>query len=90
MIFEALGAAALGLGLSWLAVRRLPHRLPAGSVVLTTGGTAALFGAGLTHYALDSGNLAATLTGAVAVTSVVVSLLLRPAPGRSLSVPSGG
>ncbi|MFI8101925.1 hypothetical protein ACIQUQ_00155 [Streptomyces sp. NPDC101118] len=79
MLVEAFGSAVLGLALSWVAVRRLPGRLPSARVVLTTGALGALFGAYLTHYALGPGHrtLTASLVGAVLVAAAGLSLLLR-------------
>ncbi|MCB5180811.1 hypothetical protein LG632_15635 [Streptomyces sp. SMC 277] len=99
MLLEALGAAVLGLALSGLAVRALARRLPAAWTVLVSGVAGALFGAYLTHFALGPGHhtLTATLVGAVLVSAVVLSLLLRPAAGAGraarrapFSLPSGG
>ncbi|MER5933663.1 hypothetical protein [Streptomyces sp. NPDC002054] len=99
MLMEALGSALLGLVLSAAALRVLGERLPSPRSVLVSGVVGALFGAYLTHFALGPGHTspAATFGGAVLVSAVVLSLLLRPAgrPGRSgrrapFSVPSGG
>ncbi|MFF2995719.1 hypothetical protein ACFVTC_14270 [Streptomyces sp. NPDC057950] len=79
MFLEALGAAVLGLALSWAASRRLPHRLPARSLVLSTGVAGGLFGAFLTHTALGSGYYPVILCGAAIVSAALLSLLLRPA-----------
>ena len=62
-----------------MAVRRLPHRLPARALVLPTGVAGALFGAFLMHTALDAGNMLTVLLGAVIVAVASLSLLLRPA-----------
>jgi hypothetical protein len=78
MFLEALGSALLGLALAWAASYRLPHRLPARSLVLSTGVAGALFGAFLTHTALSSGHFLAILLGAAAVSAALLSLLLRP------------
>ncbi|WP_329301540.1 hypothetical protein OG410_27230 [Streptomyces sp. NBC_00659] len=78
MFLEAFGSALLGLALAWAASYRLPHRLPARSLVLSTGVAGALFGAFLTHTALGSGHFLAILLGAVAVSAALLSLLLRP------------
>ncbi|MFE6338746.1 hypothetical protein ACFVP3_20240 [Streptomyces sp. NPDC057806] len=82
MLLEALSSAILGLALAWAAAHRLPHRLPARSLVLPTGVAGALFGAFVTHTALDLGNLLLILAGAAAVSTASLSLLLRPSGGR--------
>jgi hypothetical protein len=79
MLLEALGSALLGLVLAGAALHRLPHRLPTRSLVLATGVAGALFGAFVTHSALDSGSLLLPLVGAVIVSAASLSLLLRPA-----------
>jgi hypothetical protein len=79
MLLEALSSAILGLALAWAVGRRLPHRLPARSLVLSTGVAGALFGAFITHTALDFGNLLLILIGAAAVSAASLSLLVRPA-----------
>lgn len=79
MIVEALGSAVLGLALAWLALRRLPSRLPHRALVLSTGGTGALFGAFVTHSALGPGHGPLTLVGAAALGAALLSLLVRPA-----------
>ncbi|MFC8196610.1 hypothetical protein ACFUTV_14555 [Streptomyces sp. NPDC057298] len=79
MLLEALGSAILGLALAWAAAHRLPHRLPARRLVLSTGIAGALFGAFLTHTALGSVGFLPVMLGAVAVSAASVSLLLRPA-----------
>ncbi|MFD3733476.1 hypothetical protein [Streptomyces sp. NPDC058632] len=79
MLLEALSSAILGLALAWAAMRRLPHRLPARTLVLSTGVAGALFGAFLTHSALDAGRLLTVLFGAAIVSVASLSLLLRPA-----------
>ncbi|MER8046982.1 hypothetical protein [Streptomyces sp. NPDC094032] len=82
MFLEALGSALLGFALAWAAVHRLPDRLPARAAVLLTGSLGAVFGALVTHGALGPGHFLATLTGAVAVAAVLLSLLVRPASRR--------
>ncbi|MGW6565343.1 hypothetical protein [Streptomyces sp. NPDC054975] len=82
MFLEALGSALLGFALAWAAVHRLPDRLPARAVVLTTGTLGAVFGALVTHGALGPGHALATLLGAVAIAAVLLSLLIRPASRR--------
>ncbi|MFE9920791.1 hypothetical protein ACFYQA_04205 [Streptomyces sp. NPDC005774] len=79
MLLETLSSVILGLALAWTAARRLPHRLPARTLVLSTGVAGALLGAFLTHGALDSGNLPAALFGAAILSVASLSLLLRPA-----------
>ncbi|NEC30143.1 hypothetical protein G3I20_27015 [Streptomyces sp. SID8111] len=79
MLLEAISSAILGLALAWAATRRLPHRLPSPAMVVPTGVAGALFGAFVTHSALDAGGLPAILLGAVIVSVASVSLLLRPA-----------
>ncbi|QMV09433.1 hypothetical protein GJU35_29810 [Streptomyces lincolnensis] len=78
MLLEALGSALLGLVLAGAAIHRLSHRLPARSLVLATGTAGALFGAFVTHSALDAGGALLTLIGAVVVSAASLSLLLRP------------
>jgi hypothetical protein len=77
MILEALCAALLGLALAWVAVLRLPDRLPDRRLVLPTGAAGGLLGAFITHSVLGSGHGLATLVGAVAVAAALLSLLLR-------------
>ena len=79
MLLEALGSAVLGLALAWAAAHRLPHRLPARALVLSTGAAGALFGAFVTHSSLGSARLPVILVGALAVSAASLSLLLRPA-----------
>ncbi|WP_280890531.1 hypothetical protein [Streptomyces sp. LBL] len=79
MLLEALGSTLLGLVLAGAAIHRLPHRLPARSLVLATGVAGALVGAFVTHSALDAGGVLVTLLGAVVVSAASLSLLLRPA-----------
>ncbi|GGY89814.1 hypothetical protein GCM10010365_05010 [Streptomyces poonensis] len=79
MLLEALGSAVLGLALAWAAVLRLPHRLPSRVLVLSTGVAGALFGAFVTHTALEAGHLLVVLAGALIVSAASLSLLLRPA-----------
>ncbi|MFE2042963.1 hypothetical protein ACFXAZ_18965 [Streptomyces sp. NPDC059477] len=78
MVLEAISSAVLGLALAWAAMSRLPHRLPARRVVLSTGVAGSLFGAFVTHSALETGSLLLILTGSVIVSTASVSLLLRP------------
>ncbi|MGC9544666.1 hypothetical protein [Streptomyces sp. UG1] len=79
MLLEAISSAILGLALAWAAAHRLPHRLPARSLVLPTGVAGALFGAFITHTALDFGNLVVILIGSAVVSAASLSLLVRPA-----------
>ena len=79
MLFEALGSALLGLVLAGTAIRRLSDRLPTRSLVLATGVAGALFGAFVTHSALDPGNFLLILLGAAIVSAASLSLLVRPA-----------
>ena len=79
MLFEALGSALLGLVLAGAAIQRLSDRLPTRSLVLATGVAGALFGAFVTHSALDPGNFLLILLGAAIVSAASLSLLVRPA-----------
>ncbi|MGW3117237.1 hypothetical protein ACWDBW_08820 [Streptomyces sp. NPDC001107] len=79
MLFEALGSALLGLVLAGAAIHRLSDRLPTRSLVLATGVAGALFGAFVTHSALDPGNFLLILLGAAIVSAASLSLLVRPA-----------
>ncbi|MGW1750219.1 hypothetical protein ACWCRD_32285 [Streptomyces sp. NPDC002092] len=79
MLFEALGSALLGLVLAGAALHRLSDRLPTRSLVLATGVAGALFGAFVTHSALDPGNFLLILLGAAIVSAASLSLLVRPA-----------
>jgi hypothetical protein len=79
MLLEAFSSAILGLVLAWAYVHRLPHRLPARPLVLSTGVAGGLFGAFLARGALDTGGFLLTLIGATVVAVASLSLLLRPA-----------
>ncbi|MER6344174.1 hypothetical protein ACWC10_37460 [Streptomyces sp. NPDC001595] len=79
MLLEAFSSAILGLILAWAYALRLPHRLPARPLVLSTGVAGALFGAFVTHTALDAGGFLPSLIGAAVVSVASLSLLLRPA-----------
>ncbi|MFF7334279.1 hypothetical protein ACIQU5_01010 [Streptomyces sp. NPDC090306] len=79
MILEALSSAVLGLVLAWAASRRLSHRLPARSLVLSTGVAGALFGSFVTHSVFGPGSFLLSLVGAAVVGAASLSLLLRPA-----------
>ncbi|MFD9817235.1 hypothetical protein [Streptomyces sp. NPDC059080] len=81
MIWEALGAAVVGLVLSFTATRRLPERFPVRSLALATGPVAALLGALLTRSILGPGHPVQTLAAAVAVGAALLSVLIRPARG---------
>ncbi|MEU9334219.1 hypothetical protein AB0D49_13830 [Streptomyces sp. NPDC048290] len=78
MVLEAISSAVLGLALAWMAASRLPHRLPARPLVLSTGVAGSLFGAFLTHSALETASLLLVLTGSGIVATASVSLLVRP------------
>ncbi|WP_030619504.1 hypothetical protein [Streptomyces sclerotialus] len=80
MIFEVLGAAALGLAIALAAVRRLPGRFPSRSLTLATGPGAAVFGALVAHTVLGPGWAPAVLLAAVGVCAALLSLLMRPEP----------
>ncbi|MFF8384431.1 hypothetical protein [Streptomyces kanasensis] len=82
MFWEALGSVLLGLALAWAALHRLADRLPPRRTVLVTGVLGALFGALVTHAALGPGFVLGTLLGAVAISAVLLSLLIRPAAHR--------
>lgn len=77
MIVEALCSGLLGLALAWVAALRLPHRLPSRALVLSTGAAGGLFGAFVAHSVLGPGHAMATLVGALAVATALLSLLLR-------------
>ena len=79
MILEALASAVLGLALALIAAYRLPHRLPARPLVLSTGIAGALFGAFVTHTALGPGGAWLSLLGAAIISAASLSLLIRPA-----------
>lgn len=81
MLLEAFGSAVLGLILALAASRHLAHRLPVRSLVLATGVAGGLFGAFLTHSAVDSGGFLVPLLGAAVVSAASLSLLIRPARG---------
>lgn len=82
MILETLVSVVLGLALSWAALRSLSRRLPSRRAVFGTGTLGALFGLYLMHSVLGPGHAAATLTGAVLICAVTVSLLIRPRSRR--------
>ncbi|WP_424211934.1 hypothetical protein ACN20G_07445 [Streptomyces sp. BI20] len=98
-LFELLGSAALGTALAWLALRRLPGRLPTPRSVLVGTVTGAVAGALITRFAFGPGHGGPlfTLLGAAFVGAVAVALFLRPShrPSRAprqapFSLPSGG
>ncbi|HWM36791.1 MAG TPA: hypothetical protein VNS49_06710 [Streptomyces sp.] len=76
MIWEALGATALGLVIAYAATRQLPERLPNRPLVLVTGPAAALMGGLISRVVLGSGHTLVTLAVAVAVSVAILSLLL--------------
>jgi hypothetical protein len=76
MIWEALGAAALGLVLAYAAPRQLPERLPNGPLVLVTGPAAALLGGVICRIVLGPGHALVTLAVASAVSVAILSLLI--------------
>jgi hypothetical protein len=92
MIWEALGAVALGLAIAYAATRQLPERLPDRSLVLATGPAAALLGGLICHTVLGGGHSLVTLTVAALVSVAILSLLLsenvRPAQRLGPEVPS--
>ncbi|MGX1132963.1 hypothetical protein RKD49_005153 [Streptomyces glaucescens] len=79
MLLEAFSSALLGLVLAWVYAVRLPHRLPARPLVLSTGVAGGLFGAFLTRTAVDTAGFLLMLLGAAVVSVASLSLLLRPA-----------
>ncbi|MER6568018.1 hypothetical protein ABT288_18030 [Streptomyces sp. NPDC001093] len=79
MILEALASAVLGLALALIAAYRLPHRLPARPLVISTGIAGALFGDFVTHTALGPGGAWLSLLGAAIISAASLSLLIRPA-----------
>jgi hypothetical protein len=82
MMWEALAFAAFGLAIAYAAVRFLPARLPARSLVLPTGSGAALLGGFLAHTILGPGHVLLGLAAAAAVTVALLSLLVRPEDRR--------
>ncbi|SCK32032.1 hypothetical protein [Streptomyces sp. WMMB 322] len=92
MIWEALGAMAVGLAIAYAATRQLPERLPDRSLVLATGPAAALLGGLICHIVLGGGHPLVTLTVAALVSVAILSLLLgesaRPAQRLGRKVPS--
>ncbi|QPP06710.1 hypothetical protein G4Z16_10245 [Streptomyces bathyalis] len=92
MIWEALGAMAVGLAIAYAATRQLPERLPNRSLVLATGPAAALLGGLICHIVLGGGHSLVTLTVAALVSVAILSLLLvegvRPTQRLGAEVPS--
>ncbi|MFD8547522.1 hypothetical protein [Streptomyces sp. NPDC059649] len=82
MIFEALGAVAIGLAIAVVAMRRLPDRFPARGLTLATGPVAALLGALLTRSILGAGHPVQVMLAAVAVSAALLSVLVRPPRNR--------
>jgi hypothetical protein len=81
MLWQALTFAALGLAIASAATRLLPSlRLPSPLLVLSTGPVAALTGGLLARTILGPGHLLLTLLAALAVSTALLSLLVRPAP----------
>jgi hypothetical protein len=85
MIWEALGATALGFAIAYAAVRQLPERLPNRPLVLATGPAAALLGGLICHIVLGGGHPLVTLAVAAAVSVAILSLLL----GENAGPPQG-
>ncbi|AEW96381.1 MULTISPECIES: hypothetical protein [Streptomycetaceae] len=86
MVWEALGSAAIGLGLAYVALRLFPARFPARPLTLATGPVAALLGGLVTRAVLGAGHPPLVLAGALAVAGALLSLLVREAaPRRSAS-----
>ncbi|MEE4421776.1 hypothetical protein [Streptomyces bugieae] len=82
MIFEALGAVAIGLAIAVFAMRRLPDHFPARGLTLATGPVAALLGALLTRSILGPGHPVQVMLAAVAVSAALLSVLVRPPRSR--------
>ncbi|GAB7031182.1 hypothetical protein AB0G35_10800 [Streptomyces sp. NPDC021749] len=82
MIFEALGALAIGLAIAVVAMRRLPDRFPSPGLTLATGPVAALLGAVLTRSILGPGHPVQVMLAAVAVGAALLSVLVRPPRSR--------
>ncbi|WP_369696786.1 hypothetical protein [Streptomyces sp. XD-27] len=79
VVWEALGSALIGFALAYTVARCWPQRrLPARSLVLSTGPVAALLGTFPAHAVLGSGHAAATLLTALVFTVAMLSLLVRP------------
>ncbi|HEV7626054.1 MAG TPA: hypothetical protein VGO89_06115 [Streptomyces sp.] len=76
MIWEALGATALGLVIAYAATRQLPERLPNRPLVLMTGPAAALLGGLICRVVLGGGHTLATLAVAAVVCVAILSLLI--------------
>ncbi|WP_181768661.1 hypothetical protein [Streptomyces albidus (ex Kaewkla and Franco 2022)] len=90
MIWEALGATALGLVIAYAATRQIPERLPNAALVLVTGPTAALLGGLISRVVLGQGHFLATLAVAALVSVAILSLLIsenvRPPRGLRANV----
>ncbi|MBL1088513.1 hypothetical protein ACWCXK_08565 [Streptomyces sp. NPDC001739] len=82
MIFEALGAVAIGLAIAVFAMRRLPDRFPARGLTLATGPVAALLGALLTRSILGPGHPVQVMLAAAALGAALLSVLVRPPRSR--------
>ncbi|WP_406225874.1 hypothetical protein OH723_09285 [Streptomyces albidoflavus] len=82
MIVETVGALAIGLAVAWLALWRLPHRLPDPRLVGPTGAAGGLLGAFVTHTALGGAQPLVILGGALVMALALLSLLVRPAGRR--------
>jgi hypothetical protein len=76
MIWEALGATALGLVIAYAAAWQLPERLPNRPLVLVTGPVAALLGGVICRIVLGSGHTLVTMGVASAVSVAILSLLI--------------
>lgn len=82
MVWEALGASALGLLIAWAALQRLPRQLPNRPLAYATGPAAALLGGLITRIVVGSGHTLITLTAATGVSVAILSLLLGGENGR--------
>jgi ABC-type proline/glycine betaine transport system permease subunit len=76
MIWEALGATALGLLIAHAATRQLHRRLPDRALVLVTGPSAALLGGLICRIVLGEGYALVTLAVAAVVSVAILSLLI--------------
>lgn len=82
MIVETVGALAIGLAVAWLALRRLPHRLPDPVWSARPAPCGSLLGAFVTHTALGGAQPLVILGGALVMALALLSLLVRPAGRR--------